>query len=147
MIEMARFLLFACLAAGLLSLATPAAADDLMVPANAAGPLADFKGQAWFRPLAYCAAAYTEEANDLAAAGKTAAGESARDLGVGFFADASRRVATDRGLPFDSAMQEVGRVMKQWQFVVIALKMDPAYYPQAHGSCATIRKSYARATG
>ncbi len=144
---MSRPLLFAGLAAGFLALAAPAAAADLTVPANAAGPLADFKGQAWFRPLAYCAAAYSEEANDLAAAGKATEAESARTVAVNFFADASRRVATDRGIPFNSAMPEVGRDMKQWQFAVIALKMDPAYYPQMHGSCATIRKSYARAAG
>ncbi len=81
-------------------IASPAAAQDRRVPANAGGNLAEFAGQEWVEPLAYCTAVWSR-ARSLAETPADRAMYLTR--GVAFRHRAVVRLMTDRRLDTDRA--------------------------------------------
>jgi len=135
------------LAAVALACAAPAQAADRLIPGDAKGPLARFKGQEWFKPLTYCSAVYAEETSLLKAAGDTAKAAEAREAGAGFLMDAAKRVEADRGVSFDEGLKTAGGQARVWRFTVMGFGGQPGFFTEEHAKCAEILKAHARSGG
>jgi hypothetical protein len=121
--------------------ATPALADDRIVPANAAGPLADVTGRAWFRVLGHCAALYLERA-ELLKDKDAAAAKGLRDQAASFLGDAATRLERDRGLGNDDAFKtSMKQIQAERIFVGGTGAANDDAFPKQDSNCAAILKA------
>lgn len=97
---------FIVVLAGLTAIiASPAAAQDRRVPTDATGKLAEFTGQPWYEPLAYCTAVWSSL---VTLTPDEAEKRTFRTNAVAFRHRGSLRLVADRGWDQPRALEAFG---------------------------------------
>lgn len=124
---------------GLLAIiASPALAQDRRVPADATGKLADFAGQPWYEPLAYCTAVWSS----LVTLTPDEAGKrSYRTNAVAFRHRGSLRLAADRGWDQPRALEALGGRVEHHVFLMRRMETQQSLLAAGAG-CQGVLESY-----
>jgi glycine/D-amino acid oxidase-like deaminating enzyme len=119
-------------------IASPATAQDRRVPADASGKLADFAGQPWYEPLAYCNAVWTS-------LGRMTEDEAERrtitHTAVAFRHRGSLRLAADRGWEQERAREAFGGRVDHHLFVMRRMEDRQSLLARTPG-CQGVIESY-----
>lgn len=118
--------------------ASPAAAQDRRVPADATGKLAEFAGQPWYEPLAYCTAVWSSL---VSLTSDEAEKRPFRGNAVAFRHRGSLRLAADRGWDQPRALEAFGGRVESHVFVMRRTADRQSLLAQGPG-CQGVLESY-----
>ncbi len=119
-------------------IALPATAQDRRVPADATGKLAEFGGQPWYEPLAYCTAVWSS----LVTLTPDEAGKRPyRSNAVAFRHRGSLRLAADRGWDQPRALEAFGGRVEHHAFLMRRMQTQQSLLAEGPG-CQGVLESY-----
>lgn len=117
---------------------SPAMAQDRRVPADASGKLADFAGQPWYEPLAYCTAVWSQLSSLTA---DDAEKRTFQTSAVAFRHRGALRLAADRGWDHPRALEALGGRVEHHVFLMSRMEDRQSLLAQGPG-CQGILESY-----